>query len=542
MPETKPRRKVLSWRPCIASDWQFTIREESDATEDYLMNHSIACNLIATAQRHPDRTALRLGDRALSFRELDDITACFARVLRELGVGPEDSVGVMLPNVLEFAVAYYGALRAGAVIVPMNVMLKAREVEFYLRDSRAKALICWHDCAAETDDAVADLSVARLVAEPEMLSEMLAVTAPVTGAEHREADDTAVILYTSGTTGRPKGAQLTHANVGTNAGVVCDLLGADEHDVLLGALPLFHAFGQICALNVTVRLGAMLTLLARFDPELVLETIERDQVTVFQGVPTMYSKLLQHPARESVDVSSLRLCISGGAALPVEVLHEFERAFGCVVLEGYGLSEATAVAAFNHRDRPRRPGSIGTPVAGVEMRIVDENRAPVGPDAVGEIAIRGNNVMKGYLGQPEATAEVIDDQGWLYTGDIGQVDEEGRYYIVDRKKDLIIRGGYNVYPREIEEVLYEHPDVREAAVIGIPDIDLGQEVGAAVSLNPGAETTESELRDYVKATVAAYKYPRRVWFLDELPKGPTGKILKREIVAPAEEPSRVGSS
>ena len=506
------------------------------------MNHGIACNLIASAHRHPDRTALRLGERSLTFRELDDATARFAGVLHEFGVSPGDSVGVMLPNVLEFAVAYYGALRAGAVIVPMNAMLKAREVEFYLRDSRATALICWHGCTAETDGAVADLSVTRLVLEPQTLSEMLASTAPVAAAEQREADDTAVILYTSGTPGRPKGAQLTHANVSSNAAVVCDLLGADEHDVLLGALPLFHAFGQVCALNVTIRLGAMLTLVPRFEPELVLETIERDRVTVFEGVPTMYTKLLQHPARYRIDVTSLRLCISGGAALPVEVLHEFERAFGCLVLEGYGLSEATPVAAFNHRDRPREPGSIGTPVAGVEMKLVDEYRRPVGPSAMGEIAIRGRNIRKGYLGQPQATAETIDDQRWLYTGDIGRVDEEGRYYIVDRKKDLIIRGGYNVYPREIEHVLYEHPAVREAAVIGTPDPDLGQEVGAAVSLKSGSDATESELRDYVRATVAAYKFPRRVWFVDALPKGPTGKILKREIVAPAEEPSGVGSS
>lgn len=506
------------------------------------MNHGIACNLIASAHRHPDRTALRLGERSLTFRELDDATARFAGVLHEFGLSPGDSVGVMLPNVLEFAVAYYGALRAGAVIVPMNVMLKAREVEFYLRDSRATALICWHGCTAETDGAVADLSVTRLVLEPQTLSEMLASTAPVAAAEQREADDTAVILYTSGTPGRPKGAQLTHANVSSNAAVVCDLLGADEHDVLLGALPLFHAFGQVCALNVTIRLGAMLTLVPRFEPELVLETIERDRVTVFEGVPTMYTKLLQHPARYRIDVTSLRLCISGGAALPVEVLREFERAFGCLVLEGYGLSEATPVAAFNHRDRPRESGSIGTPVAGVEMKLVDEYRRPVGPSAMGEIAIRGRNIRKGYLGQPQATAETIDDQRWLYTGDIGRVDEEGRYYIVDRKKDLIIRGGYNVYPREIEHVLYEHPAVREAAVIGTPDPDLGQEVGAAVSLKSGSDATESELRDYVRATVAAYKFPRRVWFVDALPKGPTGKILKREIVAPAEEPSGVGSS
>ncbi|MBV9416143.1 MAG: AMP-binding protein, partial [Solirubrobacterales bacterium] len=247
---------------------------------------------------------------------------------------------------------------------------------------------------------------------------------------------------------------------------------------------------------------------------------------------TMFAALLHHPGRDRFDVSTLRVCVSGGAALPVEVLRGFEQAFGCVILEGYGLSETSPVACFNHPDRERKPGSIGTPIEGVEMKLVDLHRRDVAPGEVGEIAIRGHNVMKGYWDRPEATAEAIDQDGWFYSGDIARVDEHGRYSIVDRKKELIIRGGYNVYPREIEEVLYEHPAVREAAVIGIPHAALGEEVGAAVALKSGELVTESELRDYVKANIAAYKYPRQVWFVDELPKGPTGKILKRAIEPP----------
>jgi long-chain acyl-CoA synthetase len=496
------------------------------------MNESLACSLIAAAERHPKRIAVRLGERSLSYGELNAASNDCAELLRGLGVQAGDRVALMVPNVPEFAVAYYGALRAGAVIVPMNVLLKAREVEYLLRDSGAALLLCWHECLAEADHPVDELGVVRVVVAPDAFGEEPVDATRVAQVAHRAGDDTAVIMYTSGTTGRPKGAQLTHDNLKMNAAVTCDLLGADEHDVLLGALPMFHAFGQNCVLNVAIRLGATVSLVSRFDAGVVLETFSRDRVTIFEGVPTMYSALLHYP-RHEFDVTSLRVCASGGAALPVEVLHGFEQAFGCVVLEGYGLSETTAVACFNHRDRVRLPGSIGTPIAGVEMKLVDGERAALGPDEVGEIAIRGHNVMKGYLNQPEATAEAIDADGWFYTGDIGRVDEEGRYYIVDRKKDMIIRGGYNVYPREIEEVIYEHPAVREAAVVGIRHADLGVEVGAAASLHPGAELTESELREFVKERVAAYKYPRHVWFLDELPKGPTGKILKREIAAPA---------
>ena len=273
-------------------------------------------------------------------------------------------------------------------------------------------------------------------------------------------------------------------------------------------------------------------MLPRFDAAKALGLLANQRVTIFAGVPTMFSALLHVPNRADYDVSALRLSVSGGAAMPVEVLRQFEDAFDCIVLEGYGLSETSPVASFNHPDRERKPGSIGTPIRGVEMRVVDASGAELPQGEVGEIAIRGHNIMKGYWNKPEATAEAVSADGWFRTGDIGRVDEDGYFYIVDRKKDLIIRGGFNIYPREIEEVLYEHPGIAEAAVIGMPHPELGEEVGAAVVLKPGATATPDELRAFVKARVAAYKYPRVVWLLDELPKGPTGKILKRAIVPP----------
>ncbi|HEV3388533.1 MAG TPA: long-chain fatty acid--CoA ligase [Solirubrobacteraceae bacterium] len=497
------------------------------------MNESLANNLIGSAERYPESAALRMGDEVITYAELDQATARVAGLLRERGFEPGDRAGIMLPNVPEFAIAYYGVLRAGGVVVPMNVLLKKREVEFYLGDSEAKAIFAWHEFADPAREGAAEVGAECIVVEPESFADLLANAAPADEVLDRSADDTAVILYTSGTTGKPKGAELTHANLTINADVSKALFTLDHDDVVLGALPLFHAFGQTCGLNASVSAGASLALIPRFDAGKVLATIERDGVTVFEGVPTMFAALLHQPDREQFDVSTLRVCVSGGAALPVEVLRGFEEAFDCVILEGYGLSETSPVACFNHPDRERMPGSIGTPVEGVEMKLVDDHRQDAAPGDVGEIAIRGHNVMKGYWNRPEATADAIDDAGWFYSGDIARIDDEGRYFIVDRKKELIIRGGYNVYPREIEEVLYEHPAVREAAVIGIPHDSLGEEVGAAVALKPGTQVTESEIRDYVKANVAAYKYPRHVWFVDELPKGPTGKILKREIKPPA---------
>jgi long-chain acyl-CoA synthetase len=320
-------------------------------------------------------------------------------------------------------------------------------------------------------------------------------------------------------------------NAATSAETLVEL---KPEDVVMGCLPLFHCFGLTCGLNAAVLTGACLTLIPRFDADKALEVIERDHVTVFEGVPTMYAGMLHSSAADSADVSSLRTCISGGAAMPVEVMRNFEEQFGCMVLEGYGLSETSPVASFNQPDLERKPGSIGKELPGVEMRVLDEDGNDVPAGEVGEIAIRGECVMKGYWGREEDTAEAIPD-GWFRSGDMAKQDEDGYFYIVDRKKDLIIRGGYNVYPREVEEAMYGHDAVAEVAVVGVAHDELGEEVAAAVSLKPGAEATEDELRDFAKGELAAYKYPRQVWIVDELPKGPTGKILRREVRPPGVE-------
>jgi long-chain acyl-CoA synthetase len=352
--------------------------------------------------------------------------------------------------------------------------------------------------------------------------------------EAMDAEDMLYILYTSGTTGKPKGAELTHENLRSATQISVDLVDSDPETVTFGALPLFHVFGLTSGLNSCVRVGACLTLLPRFEPGKALEIVQRDKVTTFLGVPTMYAAMLHHDDHDSFDTSSLDLCVSGGAAMPVEILRGFEDAFGCKILEGYGMSETCAIASFNRPDRERKPGSIGIPVPGVEMKVVDADGKEVPQGEVGEILIRGPVVMKSYWNREDATSETLDEDGWLHSGDMASVDEDGYFFIVDRKKDMIIRGGFNVYPREIEEVLYEHPAVAEAAVVGIPHDSLGEEVGAAVALKAGQDVSTDELRDYVKQRVAAYKYPRVVWITDELPKGPTGKILKREIDVPQE--------
>jgi long-chain acyl-CoA synthetase len=480
----------------------------------------------------------------MTYRALDEASARVAGLLHERGLRPGDRVGIMMPNVAEVPVVYYGVLRAGGVVVPMNPLLKGREVAYYLSDSGARLIFAWHAFAdparegaaavgpgqSSTEQAEAELIVVDGVGFPDLLASVT----PDFQVVDTDDEDTAVILYTSGTTGHPKGAELTHANLISNTEVSrADIVLAGPDDVIFGGLPLFHVFGQTVALNVAVAAGACLTLLPRFEAAHALRIIADHKVTVFEGVPTMYVALLHQPDRADYDTSALRMCISGGAALPVEVLRGFDEAFGVPVLEGYGLSETSPVASFNHPGRERKPGSIGTPIRDVELRVVDEDGHEMPQGEVGEIVIRGPNVMKGYWQRPEATAEAIRD-GWFHSGDLAKVDEDGYFYIVDRKKDLIIRGGYNVYPREIEEVLYEHPAVAEAAVIGLSHPSLGEEVAAAVALKPGTAITAEELRDYVKSQVAAYKYPRHVWLVDALPKGPTGKIQKRDIVIPAD--------
>ncbi len=496
------------------------------------MHANLAQLLTEAASRHGDRPALKLDDAVVTYSMLEESASRVAGLLTDRGLQPGDRVGVMLPNVPYFASVYYGVLRAGGVVVPMNVLLKGREVGFYLSDSAARHLFAWRDFIDAAAQGATAAGTDTIVVAPGEFERLLAGAPRQAQVVDRDSSDTAVILYTSGTTGTPKGAELTHANMLDNClygGTA--LVEVSERDVVLGALPLFHSFGQTCCLNTAVRAGACLTLLPRFEPGKALEIIQRDQVTTFDGVPTMYHAMLNHPDRKRFDVSSLRTCVSGGSAMPVEVMRGFERAFGCVVLEGYGLSETSPVASFNQLDRERKPGSIGTPIPGVQMKVIDEDGHELPVGEVGEIVIRGHNVMKGYLNRPDATGEVLRD-GWLRTGDLARMDQDGYFFIVDRKKDMIIRGGYNVYPREIEEVLYEHPAVLEAAVVGLPDEALGEEVGAVIVLRPGMAASAQEIRDFVSERVAAYKYPRRIWFSDQLPVGVTGKVLKREIRVP----------
>jgi long-chain acyl-CoA synthetase len=498
---------------------------------------NLATILSDAAELHPDRVAVKLDEIELTYRLLDGASTHIVGLLHEKGFSAGDRVGIMLPNVPYFPVCYFGVLRAGGVVVPMNVLLKRREVAFYLRDSGARLLFAWHDFAEDAQEGADDAGAECVLVEPGPFERIVGEAQPRTEVLERADDDTAVILYTSGTTGTPKGAELTHANLLGNCETARSLFDLQSERVTLGALPLFHSFGQTCAMNATIKGGGTLTLQPRFDPAKALEIIERDGVNVFEGVPTMYNAILHAPERNQFDTSSLEMCASGGSAMPVELLKGFEEAFGCKVLEGYGLSETSPVASFNHPDRERKAGSIGTPIRGVEMKVVDEDDNELPAGEVGEIVVRGPNVMKGYWNRADATEEVLRG-GWLHTGDMARVDEDGYFFIVDRKKDMIIRGGYNVYPREVEEVLYEHPAVREAAVLGVPHDELGEEIGAAVALKDRAEASAQELREHVKSQVAAYKYPRVIWFVEELPKGPTGKILKREIEIPLRTEAR----
>jgi long-chain acyl-CoA synthetase len=498
---------------------------------------NLAQNLLDTAAKEGRHPALRMDDAQLSYDEFRDAALRAAAGIRSRGVEPGDRVGMVLPNVLSFPIVFYGALLAGATVVPMNPLLKAREVEYYLRDSGSRLVVTGEQSAEPVTEAAGTVGIEAVTVGPAMPDALLA-DEPLDAPVDRADGDTAVILYTSGTTGQPKGAELTHAGLNSNARTTQEtLLESTPDDVIMGCLPLFHVFGLTCSLNAGVLAGSSLTLIPRFDGGKALSVVERDGVTVFQGVPTMFSAMLHQPDAAERDMSSLRLCVSGGSAMPVEVMRSFEETFGCIVLEGYGLSETSPVASFNHPHAERKPGSIGTPIRGVEMRLVDDDGGDVAAGDVGEIAIRGENVMKGYWNRPEDTAKAIPD-GWFRSGDLARQDEDGYYFIVDRKKEMIIRGGYNVYPREIEEALYEHPAVAEAACIGISHPDLGEEVVAAVALKPGASADPAELQAFVKERVAAYKYPRHVWLVDALPKGPTGKILRRSVEVPEEVGSR----
>ncbi len=509
------------------------------------MSLNLALILHESARKDPEHLAVVLDSFKFTYGQMDAFSSQVASSLKTAGLKKGDRVGLMLPNVPQFVMAYFGILKAGGIVVPMNVLLKAPEVSFYMGDSDSRFLIVWDDFAGEALKGIANLkSVTTYVALKPGNSDAPAGTRnfmellggnPKFDMEATAADDTAVILYTSGTTGKPKGAELTHANLFLNCHFVSHVFQSTPDDVTLVVLPMFHSFGQSAVMNVAIHVGGTLTLVPRFDADKVFEVIQRDKVTVLPGVPTMFFALLHHAKADGYDTSSLRLCASGGAAIPGQVLLAFEKKFKATILEGYGLSETSPTATFNSSAAERKILSIGTPIFGVELKIFDEmdKDLPPGKDNVGEIVIRGHNVMKGYWKKPEANAEAFKG-GWFHTGDLGYVDEEGYFFIVDRKKEMIIRGGFNVYPREIEEVIYAHPAVAEAAVIGIPDERLGEEVKAVVSLKPGATATEEDIIAFVKERVAAYKYPRTVQFVDTLPKGATGKILKKELKAQLE--------
>ena len=505
------------------------------------MSFNLATILGESALAAPDQPVSRFAGTTTTYAQLDEQSGRFAAGLLAAGLLPGDVVALQLPNVPEFLVAYFGTLKAGMTLLPLNPLLKAPEIEYHLTDSKAVLLIGFDMMLTEAAKAAELVGVPLYVvpltgaALPDGLRPMSALmAAEVLGEAGGEvhptmADDTAVLVYTSGTTGTPKGAELTHFQLYMNCTVAGDLFGARSDDVVLAVLPFFHVFGLSSIINVTVRYGGTLSVVPRFEPAAVLDAIERDGCTVLGGVPTMLQALGEQDLTGR-ELSKLRVAISGGASLPGEVLRAFEQKFGIIVLEGYGLSETASSSSFNRSAEERKVLSIGKPIWGVSMRIVDldGNPLPPGPDNVGEIVIRGHNVMKGYLGRPEQTAEALRG-GWFHTGDLGYVDGEGFFFVVDRSKDLVIRGGFNVYPREIEEVLYGHPDILEAAVIGKPHDKLGEEVVAVVVVKPGAALTDSDVIAYCKQRLAAYKYPREVRFIATLPKGSTGKVLKAEL-------------
>lgn len=506
------------------------------------MSFNLSVLVRDAAREAPDRPAVIHDTGVLSYGELNARSDELARGLARSGVRNGDVVGLQLPNVPEFVVSLYGILKAGAVAVPVNVLNKGPELAYVLQNSHARALITHVDTLTEALKGAREASTELVVAVGAgMLAEGVQPFEDIV-AQGREGEpcypytepgDAAVLLYTSGTTGKPKGVILTHFQLFMNAAAHRDAFSMNAGTKTIAVMPLFHALGLSGLLNATFLGGGAVVLLPKFDATAVLEAIQKHQATVLHGVPTMYHALLNHPDARSYDTSSLQQCGSAGAAIAAEVLDHFESTFGVAILEMYGLTESGPLASFNRPDR-RKPYSIGLPLWGTDIEIWDDelHRLPAGREHVGEIVIRGHNTMAGYLDNEAATAEAFKG-GWLHTGDLGFQDEEGFLFIVGRKKELIIRGGYNVYPREVEEVLYQHPAVVEAAVVGVPDERLGEEVAAYVAVKPGASVTESDLIGFVRDRVAAYKYPRAVTFLPELPKTASGKILKLELTKSA---------
>jgi long-chain acyl-CoA synthetase len=504
-----------------------------------------------SARHYPERAAVVLGAQRLTYAQVDAAANQVADLLVSRGINPGDKVALSCPNLPYFPVVYYGILKAGAVVVPLNVLLKGREIAYHLNDSDAKAYFCFQGTAelpmATEGHAgftqaqrcehflliTADPSAPSPIQGTETMGAAVAGRSPVFESVLAAETDPAVILYTSGTTGQAKGAELSHSNLLLNA-LTCNRLfqakpGTDTH---LLVLPLFHSFGSTVNMNAGFATAATLVLLPRFEAAAAVKLLEQEDVTFFAGVPTMYWGLL-NALSDSVDVEriarNMRIAVAGGSSLPVEIIRAVKERFGVQILEGYGLSETSPVATFSDPDSEPRPGSIGIPIWGVEVKLIDPEWNTIeAADEIGEIAIRGHNIMRGYYNRPEATAEVMNN-GWFRSGDLGRRDKDGFYYIVDRAKDMIIRGGFNVYPREIEEVLMTHEAVSLAAVIGVPHPSHGEEIKAYVIRKDGAATTEEELVAWSKDQMASYKYPRIITFVESLPMTATGKLLKRAL-------------
>ncbi len=487
-----------------------------------------------TAERLPDRIAVRFEGRDISFDALNRRVNRLANGLRTAGLNRGDRCILMMPSGIDFICSYYALAKLGAAIIPVNFLYRVHELAHISRDSGARAFIGMAPYLEEARKVLADLPQIRLRVAADAANDpdfepLSALNGPEDfRSEEMDDQDTLAILYTSGTTGAPKGAMLTHKNLTSNAMTVADMRQNGPEDVVIGVLPLYHIYGQTSAMNASIYLGLTFHVFRAFEPRPVLDMIETETSTILIAVPTILNRLLAEAERAGLRRSSLRYCVSGGASLPVEILRKFEDRFQVRIYEGYGLTECSPVCVENPFGKKTKPGSIGLPIPGFEARVVSPSRSDVPVGEVGELLVRGPGVMKGYLNRPEATAAAVVD-GWLHTGDMARMDAEGYITIVDRKKDMIIRGGYNVYPREVEEVLFQHPAVFEAGVYGVPHADLGEEVAANVVLQPDSQIGVQELRDFVRARLAPYKYPRIIRLVNELPKSHTGKVLKREL-------------
>lgn len=506
---------------------------------------NLAQSVYERAVNQPDKVAYIFQNESVSYGEFEQYVATFAGALRELGIKEGDHVALLVGNTPHFLITLYASWRIGAVVVPVNPMYTPKELGYIIDNSDAKLLVgldklaplfeqakvlfpkVENVIACETDEAAVKQCL-QLDEPPHLFKSLIKQATPVTDTVSLDKDDNAIILYTSGTTGLPKGAMLSHENVYSNARDVGTYLNMNADDRVVATLPVFHVFALTVVVNAPLNQGATILLEPHFSPKQVLTTIREHKATVFAGVPTMYNFIYQYENGSKEDYESIRLSISGGASLPVSLLENFEKKFDTRISEGYGLSEASPVTCFNPLDRERIPGSIGMSIVNVENKVVDENGQEVAKGEVGELIVRGPNVMKGYYKMPEETAKTLKD-GWLYTGDMAKEDENGYFYIVDRKKDMVIVGGFNVFPREVEEVLYSHPDIVESAVVGVADDELGEAVHAYVVLKDNSHLTEEDIIKFCSENLVKYKVPSVVHLKDELPKGPTGKILKKDL-------------